>query len=60
MISGLMGAHVLIDGVGEAAQTNTPRWQDYRTAALDPDDDCTVWYIGEYFKKGAARPSTRR
>lgn len=44
---------------GEAAQTNTLRWQDYTTAALDPDDDCTVWYVGDYFKKGATSYSTR-
>jgi hypothetical protein len=44
---------------GEAAQTNTLRWQDYTTAALDPDDDCTVWYVGDYFKKDATSYSTR-
>jgi hypothetical protein len=44
---------------GEAAQTNTLRWQDYTTATLDPDDDCTVWYVGDYFKKDATSYSTR-
>jgi len=44
---------------GEAAQTNTLRWQDYTTAALDPSDDCTVWYVGDYFKKDATSYSTR-
>jgi hypothetical protein len=44
---------------GEAAQTNTLRWQDYTTATLDPDDDCTTWYVGDYFKKDATSYSTR-
>jgi hypothetical protein len=44
---------------GEAAQVNTLRWQDYTTATLDPDDDCTVWYVGDYFKKDATSYSTR-
>jgi len=45
--------------VGEAAQTNTLRWEDYTTTALDPNDDCTVWYVGDYFKKGAPSYSTK-
>jgi hypothetical protein len=44
---------------GEAAQTDTERWQDYTTAALDPSDDCTVWYVGDYLKKGATDYSTK-
>ncbi len=44
---------------GEAAQTNTLRWQDYTTATLDPSDDCTVWYVGDYFKKDATSYSTK-
>ena len=45
--------------VGEAAQTNTLRWEDYTTTALDPNDDCTVWYVGDYFKKEATSYSTK-
>ncbi len=44
---------------GEAAQTNTLRWEDYTTAAVDPTDDCTVWYVGDYYKKGATSYSTK-
>lgn len=44
---------------GEAAQTNTLRWQDYAAAAVDPSDDCTIWYVGDYLKKGATSYSTR-
>jgi hypothetical protein len=44
---------------GEAAQTNTLRWEDYTTTAVDPSDDCTIWYVGDYLKKGAASYSTK-
>lgn len=44
---------------GEAAQTNTLRWQDYTQTAVDPVDDCTVWYVGDYLKTGATSYSTR-
>jgi hypothetical protein len=44
---------------GEGAQTNTLRWEDYTTTAVDPDDDCTVWYVGDYFKKDATSYSTK-
>jgi hypothetical protein len=37
---------------GEASQKNTLRWQDYTTAAMDPSDDCTFWYVGDYLKEG--------
>jgi hypothetical protein len=48
---------VLVEG--EAAQTTTLRWEDYTTTAMDPSDDCTIWYVGDYLKKGAASYSTR-
>jgi hypothetical protein len=44
---------------GEAAQTSTLRWQDYTQTAIDPEDDCTIWYVGDYIKKNAASYSTR-
>ena len=48
---------VLVEG--EAAQTNTMRWEDYSQTAMDPDDDCTIWYVGDYYKKDAPNYSTR-
>jgi hypothetical protein len=48
---------VLVEG--EAAQTNTNRWEDYTQTAMDPSDDCTIWYVGDYYKKGATTYSTR-
>lgn len=44
---------------GEAAQTNTLRWEDYTQTAIDPSDDCTIWYVGDYLRKGATNYSTR-
>jgi hypothetical protein len=48
---------VLVDGQG--SQTNTLRWEDYATTAMDPSDDCTFWYVGDYLKAGAQNYSTR-
>ena len=48
---------VLVEG--EAAQANTMRWEDYTQTAVDPSDDMTIWYVGDYLKKGAANYSTR-
>ena len=48
---------VLVEG--EGAQTNTLRWQDYTQTAVDPTDDCTIWYVGDYLKKDAPSYSTR-
>jgi hypothetical protein len=44
---------------GEAAQTSTVRWQDYTQTAVDPSDDCTIWYVGDYVKKDASSYSSR-
>ncbi len=43
---------------GEAAQ-NVMRWQDYTQTAVDPTDDCTIWYVGDYLKAGQTNYSTR-
>lgn len=48
---------VLVEG--EASQTNTFRWEDYTQTAIDPTDDCTIWYVGDYLKRGAQTYSTR-
>jgi hypothetical protein len=48
---------VLVEG--EAAQTNTLRWEDYTQTAVDPSDDCTIWYVGDYLKKEAPSYSTK-
>jgi hypothetical protein len=48
---------VLVEG--EGSQTSTLRWQDYTQTAIDPSDDCTIWYIGDYVKEDASSYSTR-
>jgi hypothetical protein len=48
---------VLVEG--EASQTNTLRWEDYAQTAVDPSDDRTIWYVGDYLKKGDRNYSTR-
>jgi hypothetical protein len=47
---------VLVEG--EGAQ-NAKRWEDYTQTAIDPTDDCTIWYVGDYIRKGAANYSSR-
>ena len=48
---------VLVEG--EESQKNTLRWEDYTQTAIDPTDDCTIWYVGDYLKAGAENYSTR-
>lgn len=48
---------VLVEGA--ASQKNTLRWEDYATTAMDPSDDCTFWYVGDYLKAGAASYTSR-
>lgn len=44
----LSGERVLM--AGSASQT-IGAWGDYTTLALDPTDDCTFWFIGQYLTK---------
>ncbi|MGH7506634.1 MAG: hypothetical protein ACRELX_13325, partial [Longimicrobiales bacterium] len=48
---------VLVEG--KAAQTSTLRWEDYTQLSMDPVDDCTMWYVGDYLEDGATRYTTR-
>ncbi|MDE3154341.1 MAG: hypothetical protein KGN76_04525, partial [Acidobacteriota bacterium] len=56
---GRLTLHEAVLATGEAPQTNTLRWEDYSQTAVDPTDDCTIWYVGDYYKKGADSYSTR-
>jgi hypothetical protein len=47
---------VLVEG--EGVQT-AMRWEDYTQTAVDPVDDCTIWYVGDYIKKDAASYSSK-
>ncbi len=56
---GRLTVHESVVAMGEAAQTITLRWEDYTQTAVDPSDDCTVWYVGDYLKRSATNYSTR-
>lgn len=49
-----LGEGVIVDGT--AAQTHrNSRWGDYTSMNVDPVDDCTFWYVNEYYTiEGAA------
>lgn len=56
---GVLSLRETILAAGAASQTTTLRWQDYTQTAIDPVDDCTVWYVGDYLRAGATSYSTR-
>ena len=39
----------IVTGTGVQSATNH-RWGDYSSRAIDPSNDCTVWYTQEYIK----------
>src|SRR5262249_3185742 len=47
---------VLVEGEGVQ---NAMRWEDYSQTAVDPVDDCTIWYVGDYIKKGETSYSSK-
>lgn len=57
--NGQLTLHESVLAEGEASQTNTMRWEDYTTLDIDPSDDCTFWYVGDYYKKAEQNYSTR-
>jgi hypothetical protein len=42
-----LGEGILFAGTG--SQTNPDRWGDHSTLSVDPADDCTFWYINQYY-----------
>jgi hypothetical protein len=44
---------VLQNGSGVQTTTNS-RWGDYTSMNVDPRDQCTFWYINEYYAKSGA------
>jgi hypothetical protein len=36
---------------GIGSQTGGGRWGDYSSMSVDPSDDCTMWYTGQYMGK---------
>lgn len=56
---GVLTLHETVLAEGEAPQKDTLRWEDYTTTAMDPSDDCTFWYVGDYLKAGEANYRTK-
>lgn len=58
--AGLLGAETTIVSGGGSQLQNLSRWGDYTQMSVDPVDDCTFWYTGQYLKSnGTWNWSTR-
>ena len=44
-----LGEGTIIDGTGVQLTTSS-RWGDYTSMNVDPTDDCTFWYVNEYYQ----------
>ncbi len=52
-----LGEGTIINGAGVQTTTNS-RWGDYTDMTVDPNDDCTFWYVNEYYQvSGVPLPS---
>jgi len=53
---GMMTVHekVIMDGAG-AQLTSNNRWGDYTSLNIDPRDDCTFWYVNEYYSSTSSQ-----
>ena len=53
-----LGEGTIINGSGVQTTTNS-RWGDYTVMNVDPVDDCTFWYVNEYYTAAgqASRPA---
>src|SRR6266496_3546618 len=52
-----LGEGTIIDGTGVQRTTNS-RWGDYTDMTVDPTDDCTFWYVKEYYTLAGQLSST--
>jgi len=52
-----LGEGVIINGSGVQTTTNS-RWGDYTDITVDPTDDCTFWYVNEYYTAAGQASST--
>ena len=55
---GVLTRHETLLADGQGVQ-NAMRWEDYTQTAIDPSDDCTIWYVGDYLKKDAPSYSSK-
>jgi len=44
-----LGEGTIINGTGAQVTVNN-RWGDYSSMNVDPTDDCTFWYVNEYYQ----------
>jgi len=51
------GEGTIINGSGVQTTTNS-RWGDYTSLNVDPVDDCTFWYVNEYYTAAGQASST--
>jgi hypothetical protein len=51
------GEGTIISGSGVQTTTNS-RWGDYTSMNIDPVDDCTFWYVNEYYTLAGQGTST--
>jgi len=52
-----LGEGTIINGSGVQRTTNS-RWGDYTSLNVDPSDDCTFWYVNEYYTAAGQASST--
>ena len=52
-----LGEGTVINGSGVQRTTNS-RWGDYTSMNIDPVDDCTFWYVNEYYTLAGQNSST--
>jgi hypothetical protein len=53
-----LGEGIIINGSGVQTTTNS-RWGDYTSMNVDPTDDCTFWYVNEYYQISGTHADTR-
>ena len=46
-------------GIAHGSRTSNYHWGDYSSLAIDPVDDCTFWYTGDYMPPTGTTWSTR-
>ena len=52
-----LGEGTIVNGTGVQRTTNS-RWGDYTSLNVDPVDDCTFWYVNEYYSAASSASST--
>jgi hypothetical protein len=56
-VMGTLGEGTIIDGTGVQRTLNS-RCGDYTSLNVDPTDDCTFWYVNEYYTLAGLLSST--